>query len=56
MLRKIDPNVRVVIVSGHASERDVEHLRAEGVRGYLAKPFDAHQLLEAVGKALEADA
>jgi len=40
----------VLVVSAKSSPADVEHAMSIGARGYLAKPFNAHTLLEEVAK------
>jgi PAS domain S-box-containing protein len=50
-LRRLNPDVRVLFCSGHSAERVTES-PAEGVRGFLAKPFGAQDLAKAVRQAL----
>jgi two-component system response regulator MprA len=40
----------VLVVSAKSAAADIEHALAMGARGYLAKPFNAHALLEEVAK------
>ena len=51
-LRALAPSVCVVFTSGFASERSVPDLLANGVCGFLHKPFTRNELLEAVERAL----
>jgi two-component system cell cycle sensor histidine kinase/response regulator CckA len=44
-IRKIDPEVPILLVSGYSLERSSEELLERGVTGFLAKPFGAKQLL-----------
>jgi DNA-binding response OmpR family regulator len=44
----------VLVVSAKSATADVEHALAMGAKGYLAKPFNAHTLLEEVTKLVEA--
>jgi PAS domain S-box-containing protein len=51
-LKKIDPEVRVLIASGFTNDEVVDELLASGARGFVAKPFDKQTLAEAVAAAL----
>jgi signal transduction histidine kinase/ActR/RegA family two-component response regulator len=50
-LRRIDPGVRVVFVSGYARNERARELAARGEAAFLAKPFDRHQLAAALEAA-----
>jgi CheY-like chemotaxis protein len=54
-LRKLDPDVRVVISSGQTQVSGVRELLTAGARGYLQKPYDARALGEALARALADD-
>ncbi|MBA3455782.1 MAG: response regulator [Deltaproteobacteria bacterium] len=47
-LREIDPEVRVLLVSGYAMNDEVQAILDLGVRSYLAKPHTVEQLAEAL--------
>ncbi|MBN2196864.1 MAG: response regulator [Polyangiaceae bacterium] len=47
-LREIDPDVRVVIASGHSRQAAADALLGEGARAFLAKPFRAYELTQEV--------
>jgi signal transduction histidine kinase/ActR/RegA family two-component response regulator len=47
-LRAIDPNVRVLLASGHTIEQDARACLAAGALGFLEKPFRTARLLEAL--------
>jgi DNA-binding NtrC family response regulator len=49
-LKKIDPEARVVVASAYAMDGVVAQCMADGALGFLNKPYDLHQLLEAVEK------
>jgi len=49
-LRKIDPRVRVIIVSGFAAKDEAERCLAEGALDFLAKPFKLEELSRAIGR------
>src|SRR5438552_14783576 len=40
----------VLVVSAKSAAADVEHAISMGAKGYLAKPFNAHTLLDEVNK------
>ena len=51
-VREIDPELPVILISGYAEVRGaVEAIRA-GAHDYLAKPFDHHEVLRVVFRAL----
>jgi signal transduction histidine kinase/ActR/RegA family two-component response regulator len=54
-LRERDPAVKVVLVTGHPLERELEGLQAEGLAGWLLKPLDIDRLARVVAEALAAD-
>lgn len=43
----------VLVVSAKSAAADVEHALSLGAAGYLAKPFNAHTLLDEVNKLVE---
>ena len=43
-LREINPDIKVLLVSGYSHNRQVEELMQRGCSGYLQKPFDLHEL------------
>ena len=49
-LRKIDPNARVVLMSGFAEQEVVDRFRGAGVSGVLQKPVSMSTLLLRVGE------
>jgi CheY-like chemotaxis protein len=51
-LKKIDPDVAVLISSGFTDDEVVEELLANGAVGFVEKPFDLNSLREAVAAAL----
>jgi two-component system, cell cycle sensor histidine kinase and response regulator CckA len=52
-LRKLDPNVRVLIASGALNSEIEADLKKIGARGLIAKPFDTPQLLEKISKIID---
>ncbi len=51
-LRKINPEVRVVLSSGFSREKDVDHMQAEGLKDYIRKPYRNVTLSKVVSKAI----
>ena len=49
------PDIKVVIVSGYASDDKSFEATEKGARGYLRKPFISNQLLQIVRKVLDGD-
>jgi PAS domain S-box-containing protein len=47
-LQRIDPRVRVLLLSGHSIDGEAQALIDKGARGFLEKPFEAAILLETV--------
>ncbi len=52
-LRRRQPELPVVLVSGYSEERAASHFAALDLAGFLAKPFLPNELLEKVRAALE---
>lgn len=52
-LRQIDPELPVIILSGHGDLASAVDLVKRGAYDFLAKPFDSDTLLAAVRRALE---
>ncbi len=52
-LRKLEPGVRVLVVSGYAQSRAAEELMERGLQGFLQKPFDPARLVREVDRMLE---
>jgi CheY-like chemotaxis protein len=51
-LRKVDPNVRVIVSSGHFQKENIVILEGLGVKAFLDKPYTAEKLLRAMQTAL----
>jgi two-component system cell cycle sensor histidine kinase/response regulator CckA len=51
-LKKVDSNVRVLLVSGYSMDDKVEELLKKGAAGFLKKPFDGMELSTALKRAL----
>ena len=51
-LRELDPDVTVVLMSGHASNEDVQELIDLGARGFVAKPYSIEALARTLRDAL----
>jgi CheY-like chemotaxis protein len=51
-LRRINPQVKVLLVSGYSVEGEAQMLLQEGAKGFLQKPFRRAELAQAVANAL----
>ncbi|HMK37608.1 MAG TPA: PAS domain S-box protein [Desulfomonilaceae bacterium] len=52
-LVKIDPQVRVIVSSGHSDSEDLQEVPHEFVRASVKKPYGGGQLLETVRKVMD---
>jgi CheY-like chemotaxis protein len=53
-LRSINPKVNVVLSSGFAEQTKIASMLAQGLRGFIPKPYSREKLLEQVRSALDA--
>jgi CheY-like chemotaxis protein len=53
-LKAIDPGVNVVLSSGFAEQNKIGAMLAQGLRGFMAKPYTREKLLEQVRSTIEA--
>ena len=53
-LRALNPNVNVVLSSGFAEQTKVGAMLAQGLRGFIPKPYTREKLLEQVRSTLDA--
>jgi two-component system cell cycle sensor histidine kinase/response regulator CckA len=51
-LRALRPELPVVLVSGYDAEQASQRFAARGLDGFVSKPFDPAELVEAVQAAL----
>jgi len=52
-LKKINPKVKVLLVSGYSLNRQIEELMEKGCNGFIQKPFDIIQLSQKIREVLE---
>ena len=52
-LKKINPKVRVLLVSGYSLNKQIEELMDSGCKGYIQKPFDIVQLSQKIREVLD---
>ena len=52
-LRKIDPNARVLVISGYTSEESLRSILDYGGLGYIQKPFTIEELARQVRTCLD---
>ena len=53
-LRALNPNVNVVLSSGFAEQSKIAAMLAQGLRGFIPKPYTREKLLEQVRSTLDA--
>jgi DNA-binding NarL/FixJ family response regulator len=51
-IRRMDPAAAVLVVSGYARDKRIDDLEAEGLLGFVRKPFTIDTLQRAVSAAL----
>lgn len=51
-MKKINPDVKVILASGYSQDDDAKQLIAGGALGFVQKPFDIKQLIKAVNDAV----
>ena len=52
-LRRIDPNVRVILSSGYSEQDATRRFVGKGLAGFVQKPYEMSKIREALHKALE---
>ena len=52
-LKKINPKVKVLLVSGYGLNKQIEEFMGQGCNGFIQKPFDVVQLSQKVREVLE---
>ncbi|MDJ0885383.1 MAG: response regulator [Desulfobacterales bacterium] len=53
-LRRIDPDVRVLLSSGYSSNNQVAHMLDQGCMGFIQKPYDAVRMARKMREILDA--
>jgi CheY-like chemotaxis protein len=53
-LRLLNPEVAVVLSSGFAEQSKLGNMLAQGLKGFIPKPYTAEKLLEQVGSTIDA--
>ena len=51
-LKNLNPDIRIVTLTGHVAEEKLEAARKAGADQILAKPFKKEDLYKAIGRAL----
>ena len=51
-LLEVNPDVRILVSTGLRDETDMEALRQLGVKGFVFKPYNSHDLVESIQSAL----
>jgi nitrogen-specific signal transduction histidine kinase len=52
-LRRIRPDVRVILSSGYDEQEATRHFTGQGLAGFIQKPYRIHDLQKALGSALD---
>ncbi len=52
-LKRINPDVKVLLVSGYSLNKQIEELMEKGCNGFIQKPFDIVQLSQKIREVLE---
>ncbi len=52
-LKKISPNVKVLLTSGYVNSQDVEDVLENGAAGFLQKPYRIQSLAEKIRSILK---
>jgi len=52
-LKKINPKVKVLLVSGYSLNKQIEELIGLGCKGYIQKPFDIVQLSQKIREVMD---
>jgi two-component system OmpR family response regulator len=55
-LARLRPGLPVVVITGYATHDHVVRAREQGAADFLAKPFDAGELMDSVRRALDEEA
>jgi nitrogen-specific signal transduction histidine kinase/CheY-like chemotaxis protein len=53
ILRQINPDIRILVMTGHSEEHTVRRLAKEGSLQFIRKPFERTVLIQAVKRVLE---
>jgi two-component system cell cycle sensor histidine kinase/response regulator CckA len=54
-LRKMDPGLRILVLTGYLMAEDMEQLAGQDIQGIVYKPLDAQALAQKIRKALDTD-
>ena len=54
-IRRVQPDIPVILSSGFTHEDDIRTLTEEGLNGFLQKPYTSLKLSRAIRKVLEAE-
>lgn len=54
-LKKLNPNVKILVSSGHKQREKIQSIKACGVQHFLAKPYTADNLADRVYSILQGD-
>lgn len=52
-LRKINPEVKVLVASGHVASDQIQQLVKSGAKGFVKKPYSLAEMLKSIRAALD---
>ncbi len=52
-MKKIDPEVKAVLISGHTENKEIKRLRKAGLSGFIRKPFDMGKISRTIDGLLQ---
>ena len=55
MLKQRDPAVKVVLLTGHPIQDELEALEAQGLNGWMLKPRNLEKLAQLLERVLKGD-
>ena len=56
VLKKLEPNIKVIATSGMDQDAKFEELKALGMKAFLSKPYTAEKILTTLRTVLDGDA
>ncbi|MCK5706170.1 MAG: response regulator [Candidatus Aureabacteria bacterium] len=52
-IRQIDPIIPIIVISGYASDENIENCRMLGANDFIAKPFDLKYLVKRTNELIK---
>ncbi len=51
-LKKLDPSIKIILVTGYALDKDAQELRKAGADAFVTKPYRVNELLQTIRQVL----